>query len=137
MMKFISTLVLFLGIIFNTYSQHDEKEDKALEKGIAALEAQDYERAVNYFTSAIKFEPSSYIAYFNRGTAYTELEMFNQAEIDFTKSISLNVDDPRAYRARGDVKYLQGEKSDACEDWGRASAKGDSDSKKIFLENCY
>jgi len=60
----------------------------------------NYAKAIEYYSLDIDKSPS-YSAYYNRGSAYSNLEKFNDAISDFTQAIKLEPDSAKAYYQRG------------------------------------
>ncbi|XP_059297080.1 outer envelope protein 64, mitochondrial [Lycium ferocissimum] len=70
------------------------------EKGNAAFKGKQFNKAVSYYTEAIKLNDNG-TYYCNRAAAYLELGCFQQAEEDCTKAISLDKKIVKAYMRRG------------------------------------
>lgn len=70
------------------------------EKGNAAFKGKQWNKAVSYYTEAIKLNDNA-TYYSNRAAAYLELGCFQQAEEDCTKAISLDKKNVKAYMRRG------------------------------------
>ncbi|XP_060175897.1 outer envelope protein 64, mitochondrial [Lycium barbarum] len=70
------------------------------EKGNAAFKGNQFNKAVSYYTEAIKLNDKA-TYYCNRAAAYLELGCFQQAEEDCTKAISLDKKIVKAYMRRG------------------------------------
>jgi tetratricopeptide (TPR) repeat protein len=66
----------------------------------------DYNKAVEYYTKAIKLEPDNAEYYFSRGVSYYELKKHEKAIDDYTKAIELELDNALYYNNRG-VSYLE------------------------------
>ncbi|KAK4790105.1 hypothetical protein SAY86_017409 [Trapa natans] len=71
------------------------------EKGNAAYKGRQWNKAVNYYSEAIKLIETNATYYCNRAAAYLELGCFRQAEEDCTKAISLDKKNVKAYLRRG------------------------------------
>ncbi|CAN6543828.1 unnamed protein product [Malus baccata var. baccata] len=74
------------------------------EKGNAAFKGRQWNKAVNYYTEAIKLNMMSATYYSNRAAAYLELACFQQAEEDCSKAISLDKKNVKAYLRRGTAR---------------------------------
>jgi len=74
-------------------------------RGNAYMMKKDYNRAIAEFSEAIKLDPYYYLAYFNRGVLYHELEReledIKRAIDDYTKTIELEPTFVNAYYQRG------------------------------------
>nr|XP_016456544.1 PREDICTED: outer envelope protein 64, mitochondrial [Nicotiana tabacum] len=73
------------------------------EKGNAAYKGKQWNKAVSYYTEAIKLNDNA-TYYCNRAAAYLELGCFRQAEEDCTKAILLDKKNVKAYLRRGTAR---------------------------------
>ncbi|KAK6777875.1 hypothetical protein RDI58_024593 [Solanum bulbocastanum] len=73
------------------------------EKGNTAFKGKQWNKAVSYYTEAIKLNDNA-TYYSNRAAAYLELGCFQQAEEDCTKAISLDKKNVKAYMRRGTAR---------------------------------
>ncbi|KAJ9552118.1 hypothetical protein OSB04_016163 [Centaurea solstitialis] len=74
------------------------------EKGNAAYKGRQWNKAVSYYTEAIKLDESNATFYCNRAAAYLELGCFQQAEEDCSRAISLDKKNVKAYLRRGTAR---------------------------------
>ncbi|RAL49466.1 unnamed protein product [Cuscuta campestris] len=74
------------------------------EKGNAAYKNKQWNKAVNYYTEAIKLNEINSTYYSNRAAAYLELGRFQQAVSDCTNAISLDKKNVKAYLRRGTAR---------------------------------
>ncbi|KAK9286325.1 hypothetical protein L1049_014716 [Liquidambar formosana] len=74
------------------------------EKGNAAFKGRQWNKAVNYYSEAIKLNGTNATYYCNRAAAYLELGCFQQAEEDCSKAISLDKKNVKAYLRRGTAR---------------------------------
>ncbi|TYJ44021.1 hypothetical protein E1A91_A03G192600v1 [Gossypium mustelinum] len=74
------------------------------EKGNAAFKGKQWNKAVNYYTEAIKLNGTNATYYNNRAAAYLELGCFQQAEEDCNKAISFDKKNVKAYLRRGTAR---------------------------------
>ncbi|KDP40901.1 hypothetical protein JCGZ_24900 [Jatropha curcas] len=74
------------------------------EKGNAAFKGKQWNKAVNYYTEAIKLNELNATYYSNRAAAFLELGCFQQAEEDCSKAISLDKKNVKAYLRRGTAR---------------------------------
>ncbi|XP_022744442.1 outer envelope protein 64, mitochondrial-like [Durio zibethinus] len=74
------------------------------EKGNAAFKGMQWNKAVKYYSEAIKFNGTNATYYNNRAAAYLELGCFQQAEEDCSKAISLDKKNVKAYLRRGTAR---------------------------------
>jgi tetratricopeptide (TPR) repeat protein len=88
-------------------------------QGLAALDQEDYQKAITNFTSAIRLNARSADAYYNRGLAYLNLESYENAIDDYTKSIQYNPA-ADAYNNRGLAYEYNGNYKLAADDYRTA-----------------
>ncbi|EPS65438.1 hypothetical protein M569_09339, partial [Genlisea aurea] len=74
------------------------------EKGNAAFKGKQWNKAVSYYTEALKLNDTNATYYCNRAAAYLELGCFQQAEEDCSKAVSLDKKNVKAYLRRGTAK---------------------------------
>ncbi|XP_071733657.1 outer envelope protein 64, mitochondrial-like [Rutidosis leptorrhynchoides] len=74
------------------------------EKGNAAFKGKQWNKAISFYTEAIKLDESNATFLCNRAAAYLELGCFQQAEEDCTKAISLDKKNVKAYLRRGTAR---------------------------------
>ena len=94
--------------------------DAHFDSGMAFLERQEYVKAINDFTEAIRLDPNVAIIYFNRGNAYYDQGNLDKASSDYNEAIRLNPNFARAYVGRGDVIREQGNLDKAISDYNEA-----------------
>jgi hypothetical protein len=96
--------------------------DNLRDQGTALLRQGDYQAAVRQLTRAIEFDRNDYLAYNERGAAYSWLERDAEAIKDFTRAIELNDSAYVAYRNRGAAQLRLGNPQEAVHDFTRAIA---------------
>ncbi|CAH9130642.1 unnamed protein product [Cuscuta epithymum] len=74
------------------------------EKGNAAYKGKQWNKAVSYYTEAIKLNDVNATYYSNRAAAYLEMGCFQQAVNDCTNAISLDKKNVKAYLRRGTAR---------------------------------
>ena len=60
------------------------------------VKADEYERAIQAYSEAIRLDPKYIPGYFNRANVYSKLEQYERAIEDYTETINL---DPKLYEA--------------------------------------
>lgn len=90
------------------------------EKGNAAFKGRQWNKAVSYYTEAIKLNGNSATFYSNRAAAYLELGCFRQAEEDCTKAMLLDKKNVKAYLRRGTARESLLRYKEAVEDFKHA-----------------
>lgn len=89
----------------------------AKEKGNNAFKVKNWQRAIGFYTDAIKLNSNSATYYSNRAAAYLELGSFIQAEADCSKAIDLDKKNVKAYLRRGTAREMLGYYKEAIEDF--------------------
>ena len=72
------------------------------------------------YTAGIKLDPDCAAAYNYRGIAYTAIEQYDQALLDFNESLRLDPDEAAVYSNRGATYFFQGKNQQAIADFDRA-----------------
>ncbi|HVE61868.1 MAG TPA: tetratricopeptide repeat protein, partial [Chitinophagaceae bacterium] len=114
-------------------------------RGNCYQKLEKYELAIENFNKAIEYnknweaESSLYLAYFNRGFAYFDLEPQNNENLamalkDLSKSIELNSTDANAYYHRGLVNQCLGNLKEAIADF-KKSNEIDTDNNNLIKSN--
>jgi tetratricopeptide (TPR) repeat protein len=91
-------------------------------RGVARGNSGDHKGAVEDLSQAIRIDPNNVRAYAARGFDKAQLGDKKGAEVDFKKSLSLNIDtqDYRAYINRGSARKELGDKKGAIADYNQA-----------------
>ncbi|KAI3815592.1 hypothetical protein L1987_15266 [Smallanthus sonchifolius] len=89
----------------------------AKEKGNAAFKVKNWQKAIGFYTDAIKLNSNAATYFNNRAAAYLELGSFIQAEADCTKAIDLDKKNVKAYLRRGTAREMLGYYKEAIEDF--------------------
>lgn len=90
------------------------------EKGNAAYKGRQWNKAVTYYSEAIKLHGTNATYYCNRAAAYLQLGCFQQAEDDCTKAISLDKKNVKAYLRRGTARESLIRNKEALQDFTHA-----------------
>jgi len=90
----------------------DEQDDS----GRRHLAARRYDAAINYFTGAIKLNPTNADYYMGRGLSYASTRDYERATLD----IGLNPEYAAAYNSRGLAYAMVGDYRSAIEDHDEA-----------------
>ena len=104
--------------------------------GIINIRQKNYQKAVDYLSQGIIYEPKYYknynlIAYAKRmqGKTYEAIN-YHSKIIDIYPDKFLN------YERRGDLKHNLGDTIGACRDWKTASKLGSQDAEKFIKSKC-
>lgn len=95
----------------------ERSADIAKEKGNEAYKDKQWQKAVSFYTEAIKLNDKNATYYSNRAAAFLELGSFIQAEADCTKAIGLDKKNVKAYLRRGTSREMLGYYKEAIEDF--------------------
>jgi tetratricopeptide (TPR) repeat protein len=79
-----------------------------------------YDRAIADFDQAVKLEPNSFKAYFERGNVYIQKGDNDRAFADYTQAIRLNPDYASAYVGRGITSYVKNDYDRAITEYTQA-----------------
>lgn len=90
------------------------------EKGNAAFKGKQWNKAVNYYSEALKLNRKNATYFCNRAAAYLELGLFQQAEDDCSQAISLDKKNVKAYLRRGTARELLLFYKEAAQDFKHA-----------------
>jgi tetratricopeptide (TPR) repeat protein len=89
-------------------------------RGLAELEAGDYDRAIADFDASIRLDPTSAPTFNNRGSAWYAKGDPDRAIADFDKAIQLDPAYAFAYHNRGEIWKDKGDFDRAIADYGKA-----------------
>lgn len=98
----------------------EKSAEIAKEKGNQAFKEKQWQKAIGFYTEAIKLSSMNATYYSNRAAAYLELGSFLQAEADCTKAINLDKKNVKAYLRRGTAREMLGYYKEAIEDFSYA-----------------
>jgi tetratricopeptide (TPR) repeat protein len=93
-----------------------DKAAAAQSKGMAALRAKDFDKAIAAFSEAIRIEPKDPETFRDRARAYAEKGDLDKAIADHTEVIRLEPC-PKAYWSRGDIYVQKGDYGNAIADY--------------------
>lgn len=95
----------------------EQSAEIAKEKGNQAYKDKQWQKAVGFYTEAIKLCGSNATYYSNRAQAFLELCSYLQAEEDCTKAISFDKKNVKAYFRRGTAREMLGYYKEAIDDF--------------------
>ncbi|KAF8378611.1 hypothetical protein HHK36_029959 [Tetracentron sinense] len=95
----------------------EESAEIAKEKGNIAFKDKQWQKAIGFYTEAVKLSCNNATYYSNRAAAYLELGSFLQAEADCSTAISLDKKNVKAYLRRGTAREMLGYYKEAIEDF--------------------
>ncbi|CAI9113682.1 OLC1v1014331C1 [Oldenlandia corymbosa var. corymbosa] len=94
---------------------NQEAAEIAKEKGNQAFKEKQFQRAIGFYSEAIKLNSKNATYYSNRAAAYLEFGSFNKAEEDCTRAIDLDRKNVKAYLRRGTAREMLGYYREAVE----------------------
>ncbi|KAL5211136.1 hypothetical protein ABZP36_006759 [Zizania latifolia] len=107
----------------NVSSKHvmsEEAAEAAKEKGNIAFKEKQWQKAINFYTEAIKLNSKVATYYSNRAAAFLELASYRQAEADCTSAIDIDPKSVKAYLRRGTAREMLGYYKEAVDDFSHA-----------------
>lgn len=126
-MKFQFAFLLFFLCNICLLAQNTNELTQLIEKGDSFCQNSEYDKGIESYTAALKFNQKSSEVYQKRGNAYFAIKKFDLAVSDYTKALNNNPDNPQIiYIMRGLSKSLL-EKEDnkgACADFRKAKNLG-------------
>ena len=99
----------------------------------------DFYGALADSNKAIELSPSTSVFYFTRGYSKHMLKKYNEAILDYTKSISLcknEEENAENYLMRGLSKLTNSQKNEACLDFSKAGELGNEKSYNYIEKYC-
>lgn len=110
------SLVSNLSPVLDT-NGHMDASELLKEKGNAAFKGNQLNKAVSYYSEAIKLNDINPTYYCNRAAAYLKLGCYREAEEDCTKAITLDKKNVKAYLRRGTARESLVLYKDALQDF--------------------
>ncbi|XP_077230086.1 translocon at the outer membrane of chloroplasts 64-III [Tasmannia lanceolata] len=95
----------------------EESAEIAKEKGNIAFKDKQWQKAIGFYSEAIKLNGKNATYFSNRAAAYLELGSFLQAESDCNSAIGLDKKNVKAYLRRGTSREMLGYYKEAIEDF--------------------
>nr|XP_011464489.1 PREDICTED: translocon at the outer membrane of chloroplasts 64 isoform X2 [Fragaria vesca subsp. vesca] len=95
----------------------EQSAEVSKEKGNQAFKAKEYQKAIGFYSEAIKLSGNNATYYSNRAAAYLEIGSFLQAEADCSQAINLDKKNVKAYFRRGTAREVLGYYKEAIEDF--------------------
>ena len=136
MEPYIKKLVLFslsLIISLSIQAQKQPNADRFMEKGGGFFDVEEYNKAIDYYSAALKQDENLSKAYYNRGLAFYRTGKYNRAILDFDKVIQIDKRDFEAFEQRANAKMMANDPEGAVEDYSLAINGLDDVSNILFV----
>lgn len=106
-------------------------------KGNAALQKENYDEAIQYYTEAIKLDPKNHILFSNRSAAYAKTGKYKESLTDAEQTITIKSDWPKGYSRKGAALELLENYEDAVKVY-EEGLKFDAQNEQLkdALKNC-
>jgi len=116
--------LLFLGFVaFIQIVTWNDTSVKFFRDGESCFKEKNYDCAISNFSEVVKSKPESTYAYFYRGISYNNINEFDKAIVDYSKTIELEPQDAptiaSAYINRGNAYWNQKNYEKALNDYGK------------------
>ena len=111
-------LVVLLSTVLSRRNR--ETAINSYNRGVEAVQENDYDLAITCFSEAIRLAPQLAIAYNSRGFAYDKKGEYDKAIADYTEAIRLDPKDAMAYGNRAHAHLNKGDYAKAIADLRRA-----------------
>lgn len=122
-MKMLKYCALFFGLlVFMGCSDSPPDYHDMVLDGVASLNTEKPEKAIEDFTRAIDFDPAQADGYVGRGNAYNTLGRFEEAIADYNTALSIDPEIANAYVNRGIAYSHQGRIKEAIADYEKSLA---------------
>ncbi len=121
------TILLFFFSGYAVFSQNSKELVALIEKGDGFCQNQKYEKGIENYSKALKFNQNLAEIYQKRGNAFFAIKKFEMAISDYSNALSNNPNNPEIiYIMRGLSKSLleNEDKRGSCEDFRKAKKLG-------------
>ncbi len=105
---------------------------RAKAKGVVS----DTAGAFHDLRQIIKYNPDKPDGYLYLSVGYERVKSYREALKWANQGLEKDPENPMAYKQRGEVKYLLGDKKGACLDWSKAGDLGDLEAYDVIFEKC-
>jgi tetratricopeptide (TPR) repeat protein len=107
-----------------------------INRGIAYIQDERYDDAINDFTEVLNINPRYAPALNQRAFSYYKLGNFNESINDYNKIIDLNPENAMNYYNRGMAYLRSGNKAKACTDFHQSCRRGNRNACKMIMSEC-
>jgi tetratricopeptide (TPR) repeat protein len=123
-MKFLSTLLLFLSILQNAWSQGNVQQ--RIDSAFKYIDDHNYGKAINLYNNILAADPKNARVYELRGLAFQEIKDYGSAFRDYCRTIDSDHGYWLGYLRRADLLVLGEQFKDAILDYDMALQFADS-----------
>lgn len=119
--------IWFLAItllLLSACGPHPQKVKQKIEEGQELSMMANYPAAIEAFDAAIKYDPSSHEAYYERGSAYFNTRNYKKAVEDFLQAVELKPDYSSAWFSLGQIMEIELDQEMACYYFKKAKEYG-------------
>lgn len=106
---------------------NSNKANEYYQIGISHYNKEQYQSAIDYFTTAIRLKPNHVNSYYYRGLSKSKLKQYESAINDYTQAILLNPNDSNSYKNRGIAKIALKQYNEAIIDLKEAIGLNNND----------
>lgn len=129
--------IAFFVILLSIQASAQKKSDKSpFDTGIAKMEREKYQAAIEDFTIAIAANANHSQAYHKRAFCKAMVQDHQGALEDYNTCIELDPEDKQAYSNRGIARLNLRDKTGACDDWKKAVSMGFLEAQEMLNEYC-
>ena len=125
--------VFLFGVVFGT-SLAGQSAEEMFHNGLEALQYRKTDEAIAYFIKASELEPMSPDYFFYLGLSQHQAGQLSNAELSYTKSLSLGGNRDTVLFRRGNLRWAAGNTEDALDDFIKVVEEG-GPSKSAALLN--
>jgi tetratricopeptide (TPR) repeat protein len=99
-----------------SWTPDPKSAEACFDRGIAHLENEQWDEAIEEFTEVVRLEPKNAEAYYNRGLAWEGKKEWHKAVSDFNAFLRLEPNDPDGYMSRSEALVNLGQSAAAIAD---------------------
>ncbi|MDY6880224.1 MAG: tetratricopeptide repeat protein [Desulfatiglans sp.] len=106
---FIAFVLILFGNFIGCLNKDQQQINELLELGIKNAEKGNFNEGLQHFNKVLEIDPENYLAYYNRGLAYKNINEYKNAIADLNYCIKLDPSDSWPYFQIGGVWCDQGD----------------------------
>ena len=106
---FIAFILLFLVNFIGCFNQDQQHINELLDLGIKNAEKGNFNEGIQHFNKVLEIDPDNYLAYYNRGLAYKNMNEYKNAIADLNYCIKVDPSNSWPYFQLGGVWCDQGD----------------------------